>query len=223
MHIVIFAGGSLRPGSAVNDALRRADTIIAADGGAATSLAYGFQPSIVVGDFDSLASEIATELEQMQVQIYRANVEKDETDTELAIQLAIEAGADEISLLGALGGARFDHELGNLLLLCAFPEMKIRLIDGPSVCWLVQGPATTTIPGRSGDLLSLFPMQTEARGIRTTDLYYSLNNETLLFGRPRGISNLLTGDHASVSLESGQLLLIYTDQQELITLTQGRN
>ena len=54
MHVIIFAGGTLRPGRAVEEALATADLVIAADSGATTALRFGRQPDIIVGDFDSL-------------------------------------------------------------------------------------------------------------------------------------------------------------------------
>lgn len=214
MHAVIFAGGTIQQGSAVDTALKSAELIVAADSGAATALRYGYNPSFVVGDFDSLGIP-PTELEKMGSQLVRAAVEKNETDTELAIQVAIEHGATTITLLGAIGGARFDHTMANILLLAGFEHIPMRIVDGPMVCWLLRGPGSTTIMGQPGDLLSLLPLTGEATGVRTTDLYYPLYGETLRFGRPRGMSNVLNQEHAEVSLESGMLLVIHTNVREL--------
>src|SRR6266700_945462 len=157
MHIVIFAGGVLRPGKAVDAAIAQADYVIAADGGAASAL----------------------------------------------------------TLLGALGGARFDHTMANILLLADIEAVPTRIIDGPSICWLLRGPGLTTISGHVGFLLSLLPLTLEASDIRTTGLYYPLHGETLYFGKPRGVSNVLTGESARVSLERGMLLIIHTDSTQL--------
>lgn len=214
MHIVIFAGGTVQAGSATDKALARADMIIAADNGAVTALRCGHTPAIVVGDFDSLAISRA-ELEEKGCRLIAAAVEKNETDTELAVQTAIEQGASEITLLGATGGARFDHTIANILLLAGIDAVPLRIVDGPMTCWLLRGPGSTTITGHKGDLLSLFPLTTDATCIRTTGLYYPLRNETLYFGRPRGVSNALTQEQAEVTLEKGMLLVIHTNIQEL--------
>jgi len=88
----------------------------------------------------------------------------------------------------------------------------MRIIDGPSVCWLLRGPDTTTIDGQADDLLSLFPLAGDATGVHTQGLYYPLHGETLRFGKPRGVSNKLIGERAEVSLESGMLLVIHTER-----------
>ena len=215
MHVVIFAGGTLRPGKAVQAAITTADLVIAADSGAATALQHGCTPPIIVGDFDSLDPLTAQILQEQGSRIVPVPAQKDETDTELAIQTAIEQGASAITILGWLGGTRFDHTMANILLLAGFEMPPIRLVDGPSVCWLLRGPGRTSIEGQVDDLLSLLPLTGNTTGIRTQGLYYPLHGETLHFGKPRGMSNVLTQEHAEVSLEGGLLLIIHTDIKEL--------
>jgi thiamine pyrophosphokinase len=215
MHVVIFAGGTLRPGKAFYRAIASADLIIAADSGAATALQYGCIPALVVGDFDSLDTHLLQELSERGSQVRQVAVEKNETDTELAVQAAIGQGATSITLLGALGGERFDHTMANILLLADIETVPAKIVDGPSTCWLVRGPASSVIDGQKGDLLSLLPLTGEASGVRTKGLYYPLHGETLRFGKPRGVSNLLTQEHAEVSLVGGMLLVVHTDTSEL--------
>ncbi len=81
MHVVIFAGGALRPGKAFYAAISSADMFIAADSGAETALQFGCTPRIVVGDFDSLDTAVLQELSERGSEIRRVAVEKDETDT----------------------------------------------------------------------------------------------------------------------------------------------
>jgi thiamine pyrophosphokinase len=214
MHIVIFAGGTIRPGKAVDTAIARAECIIAADSGADAALGHGRIPAIVVGDLDSLDATVQQQLRAAGSQFIQVPAEKNETDTELAVQVAIEQGATEITLLGALGGERFDHTMANVLLLAGYETPSIRIIDGPSTCWLMHGPGQTDITGRTGDLLSLLPLMSEASGVRTENLYYPLHGETLHFGKPRGVSNVLTQEHAAISLEKGMLLIIHTDIED---------
>jgi thiamine pyrophosphokinase len=215
MHVVIFAGGALRPGKAFYAAIDSADMFIAADSGAATALQYGCTPRIVVGDFDSLDGLLLEDLGKRGSEIRRAAVEKDETDTELAVQVAIDEGATRITLVGAIGGARFDHTMANILLLAGFEGVPITIVDGPSMCWLVRGPGSSAIDGQVGDLVSLLPLKGDASGVRTKGLYYALKGEALSFGKPRGVSNVLIEEHAEVSVEGGMLLVIYTNAGEL--------
>lgn len=219
MHIVIFAGGTVQPGQVVIRAIEHAQKIITADSGTETALRYGCVPDLVVGDLDSLSPERVQQLKARGQKFKEVLVEKNETDTELAIQCAIEAGGTSITLLGALGGARFDHTFANIMLLAGYPELPITLVDGPSTGWLLSGPGHTRISGKPEDLLSLLPLTAEVTGIETRDLYYPLKQETLYFGKPRGISNKLTGERAEVTIQAGKLLVIHTDTSELQELT----
>src|SRR5258708_35642758 len=103
MHVVIFAGGALKPGKAFYQVIASADLIIAADSGAATALQYGRVPAIVGGDFDSLDTDLLRQLSEKGSQVRQAAVEKNETDTELAVQAAIEQGATTITRRRAPG------------------------------------------------------------------------------------------------------------------------
>lgn len=209
MHVVLFAGGTVRSGSVVEKALAEAELVIAADSGAMMALELGFVPTFVVGDLDSLSQAAIADLERRGSTLVRAPAAKDETDTELAIELALKQGATRITLLGALGGERFDHTVANILLLAGYPDTPIEIADGSTRGWLLRGPGATIIQGKQGDTLSLFPLMASAEGVRTENLYYPLRGETLRFGRPRGISNVLLGEQARVVLDKGLLLVIH--------------
>ncbi len=210
MHVIIFAGGTVQAGAALDKALAEGELVIAADSGACTALALGDVPAFVVGDFDSLDEETQQELKRLGCQFVRVQVEKDETDTELAMEVALQQGASKITILGALGGTRFEHTIANIQLLAGYLTLPVEIIDGNSRGWLVRGPGTTLIEGNEGDLLSLLPLTAAVTGVCTENLYYPLRDETLAFGKPRGISNVLLGAQARVSLSEGLLMLVHT-------------
>lgn len=191
-------------------ALTKDGMVIAADSGASGALELGCEPTYVVGDLDSLSPQTRARLERSGCTIVRAPAEKDETDTELAIEKALDLGATSITLLGALGGTRFEHTIANILLLAAY-TLPLEIVDGNSRGWLLRGPGETLIQGKQGDLLSLFPLMAAAEGVYTENLYYPLRGETLRFGRPRGLSNVLQDRQAKVALEIGLLLVIHTE------------
>src|SRR5438046_3541799 len=186
MHAVIFAGGAVQPGEAVTAAIASADLVIAADSGAAAALHYGCTPTIIVGDFDSLDAPRLQELKTRGSRIVQAAVEKNETDTELAVQVAIEEGASAITLLGGLGGQRFDHSMANILLLAGFEVVPLRIVDGPAICWPLRGQGQVVINGQAGGLLSLLPLTGDATGVLHTGLSYALSRESRHSGRLRG-------------------------------------
>ncbi len=212
MRVVIVAAGDLTLSPDGRDPLAGADLIIGADGGADTLLAAGVMPQAFVGDLDSLSPQGRRRLEEGGCELIVHPVEKAETDTELALRLAVERGADEIVVLGALGGARLDHTLANVLLLASpFLEgVSVRIVDERHEVFLVRGEAE--VRGKEGDLVSLIPLSPEVTGIDTSGLYYPLAQGTLLLGPARGVSNVLTQPVARVRVGQGKLLVIRHSQ-----------
>ena len=210
---VIFANGEPEDREAVRALLRPADRLIAADGGARHCLALGLTPHHVVGDLDSLTPAEVAALRQAGVRLHPHPAAKDETDLELALSLAVETGAADILVLGALGG-RLDMLLANVLLLAhpALAAARVTLWSARQTTWLIRPPGAD-IPGRPGDTLSLIPLAGAAHGVVTHGLAYPLRRETLTSGPARGVSNVLTGEPARVELETGLLWA---------TLTSGR-
>ncbi len=209
MHVVIVTGGTFQMSPLIQKALDSADLIIAADSGANTITSLGIYPQIVVGDFDSLNPKIKKILQRKESKFISFSIVKDETDTELAIDYAIQHGATSITLLGGLQGDRFDHVIGNIFLLS---QIKIPIVglNSNQKIWIEKGPKKVIIDGNKYDLLSLIPLKSAVTNITTDGLYYSLKNENLEFGRPRGVSNVLTSKKAIVKFKKGLLLFIHT-------------
>ena len=100
--------------------------LIAADKGLRFLNEAGICPTHIVGDFDSAGEVLVGEYENNpDVQIWRLNPIKDDTDTHEAMNLAIELGCEEITVLGCTG-TRIDHVLGAVRdLRIPFPPCKV--------------------------------------------------------------------------------------------------
>jgi thiamine pyrophosphokinase len=135
---------------------------------------------------------------------------KDESDLELALRFAVQNGADDVVLLGIFGGERLDHALANATLLGdpAYAGLGLRAVHGGTEVRALHAGSTIALRGDPGDVVTLLPVDGNATGVRTTGLRYPLDGETLLFGRSRGLSNIVASRPASVSLEHGVLLVI---------------
>lgn len=197
MKAVVVAHGEVDPGDAAH--ARGADLVVAADGGALHLASWGIEPHVVVGDLDSLTTPPPTPVE-------RHGVDKDKSDTELAVERALASGADEVILLGALGGARADHALANALLPALHP--RVRLVRGPLSLRVVRPGERAKLAGGEGELVTLLAIGGDAGGVRTDGLRYPLRGETLRLGSSRGISNEIGPSGAWVEVGSGMLLLV---------------
>ena len=207
-RIVIFANGEIPDLDKARLLLRNDDYIICADGGTRHALALALEPQLIVGDMDSATDEHLRQLQAAAVPIERFSHDKDETDLELAIQRAIDLKPEQILILGALGG-RLDQTLGNLALLNdrRLSTFDVKLDDGVEEVFICRNQSE--IRGKPEDLVSLIPRLGAVSGIRTQNLKWPLHNETLFPDRTRGISNEMLGDTASVSIESGLLLIVH--------------
>jgi thiamine pyrophosphokinase len=212
MLAVVVADGE----PALDDALlaRQADLLVAADGGARWLAAQGIVPQLVVGDLDSLDELELERLRASGTRIERHPQAKDASDAELALAAAIAAGAERVTLLGALGGIRLDHELANLMLLVdsTFARIDLRVVRGATLVRGITGAESLAIDAGLAGIVTLLPVGGDALGVSTDGLRYALEDETLLMGRSRGLSNEVVEVPASVSLRTGSLLVIEVGQ-----------
>ncbi len=203
MRAVVVAHGEVDEADARH--VRGADLVIAADGGSAHLARWGIRPHVVVGDLDSLPPDLPA-----NAHVERWPREKDESDTQLAVERAIASGADEVIVLGALGGPRADHAVANVLLLAidGGSRGRIRIVRGPLSMRHAGAGETIALEGAVGDLVTLLAVAGDATDIYTEGLRYALSGETLYLGSSRGLSNEITEAGATVSVGSGSLLVI---------------
>src|SRR4051794_3339238 len=118
--------------------------VVAADGGLARADALGLDPTVLVGDLDSLAPSAVDDARARGVPILRADTDKDESDAELALLEAVRRGATRITVLGALGGPRLDHALANVWLLAhpALAGRDVVLLDARTRAFVVAAPGS---------------------------------------------------------------------------------
>ncbi len=210
MRVIIIAAGQPADDEHWARWIRSGDLVIGADGGAAQALARGWTPRVVVGDMDSLTEANRSRLEGQGCEFIRHPRAKDETDLELALTYAVEQGAEEIVILGALGG-RMDHTLANVLLL-ALPLLRhvtARIARGGEEVLLLRGGQSIRLDGIKGDRVSLLPVEGDACGVTTRGLAWPLNGDTLRFGFSRGVSNEMTGEEAWIDLREGSLIVVH--------------
>ena len=220
MQVIVLADGQVGPRAALDAAwsgwLEPGALVVAADGGARHAEPLGLHIDRWVGDGDSLGEDGIAALEAAGVPVERARPDKDESDTELAVMAARALGATRVTVLGALGGPRIDHALANLGLL-SMPDLaglEVRILAADARIRYLRAPApgggrvTQDLGGGVGDLVSLLAIGGDAAGVTTHGLAYPLDDEALLAGRTRGLSNIRELPDASVSLRAGQLLVI---------------
>jgi thiamine pyrophosphokinase len=208
MAILIFANGQMSNLDWVRPYIKDDSVVIAADGGAKHLAKLGVDPNVVIGDFDSIPPELLEQLSSRGALIVSHSDHKDETDLELALLFAVTHYEGEIQIFGSLGG-RLDQTLGNIFLLAhpAFSGRYIELVEPDQRAWLVS--SESLIKGSIGDTVSLIPLGEGVHIRRTAGLKWELGDEKLAFGPARGISNVMTANTATVTLESGKVICVH--------------
>lgn len=188
--------------------IEKEDYIIAADGGFAHLEKLGLTPNAVLGDFDSLG--------YVPENANVFPVEKDDTDTMLAIRHALEKGFGEILIYGALDGPRLDHTVANFQSLQFLADRgAIGYLIGQTQIATVIKNETVTFPADSQGIVSLFCLGADARGVTLQGLKYPLENGTLTSGFPLGVSNHFLGIPSQITVANGSLLMLFDRKNPL--------
>lgn len=208
LHALIVIGG-FPPSPLARDRIEEADVIVCADSGLDHARQLGLRPHVLVGDMDSISAEGRHWATASNVEMVTSSPNKDETDTELALQWSVDHGADRVTLLWG-GGDRIDHVLGVLAAVAAEHLSVLRSlrlwIDNDEAV-IVHGPRTIDLIATPGSIVSLLPLAGDVHNVITSGLRWNLNDETLRGDAARGVSNIVDGP-ATISIGSGALAVI---------------
>ncbi len=178
------------------------DFLLAADGGLTHLQKLGITPHGIIGDFDSLGYI------PEGAQVFP--VEKDDTDSMLAVRKGLELGYRRFEIYGALDGERLDHTVANLQTLAFLSEHGATgyLAGLRYMVTTVRNGAIRFSPEAKG-ILSVFCLGEPAKGVSLRGLKYPLENGTLTSSFPLGVSNRFTGETAEISVGDGILTVLY--------------
>ena len=210
MRVVVVASADLDATDAQH--LDAADLLIAADGGAASLDRIGRRPDVLVGDLDSADDALVARLSEAGTRVERHPAAKDASDSELAMRVAVDSGATDVVLAGAIGGARLDHALANVLLLTSgwLAGRDARLASGGTTVRIARAAHRVELDADIGDLVTLLPLGGDARGVTTSGLRWALDRAALTMGTTLGLSNEVVARPASVAVEHGMVLVVET-------------
>ncbi len=186
--------------------------VIAADKGYAYLKKRGIAANLVIGDFDSLGFVPEGE------NTLRYPVEKDDTDTMLAVREGLDRGYRLFLLYGCAGGTRLAHTLANLQALAFIAEHGAHgfMFDGDCVITAIQNSKMMFDAHESG-YISVFCMGEDAQGVDIKGLKYQVTNCTLSSKMPLGVSNEFVGKASFVSVKKGTLYVLWhKDTKQLL-------
>lgn len=178
------------------------DFIIAADGGLRHVQALGLVPNEIIGDFDSLG--------YVPEHGVVHPVEKDDTDSMLAVRRGLELGFDRFLIYGGMDGKRLDHTVANFQTLQFIADHGARgyLVGRDYLACVIRNGRLAFPAGKEGDF-SLFCMGADAQGVTIRGLYYQVENISMSSGFPLGVSNHFTGQPVEITVRDGALLALW--------------
>lgn len=198
---LIISGGDF---SALTEKIEY-DYVIACDKGAAYAAKMNVRPDVIIGDFDSYDGDVRNLFSDVPVE--KHPIEKDDTDTMLAIKHALKKGYTHIIITCALGG-RLDHTIANLQSMAytaAHGGICEILSDKENLRTFTGG--TIQIPKREGYSLSLFSLSDTCEGLSVSGAKYNVTDVILSNTFPLGLGNHWIDDNITVSMTSGILLI----------------
>lgn len=230
MRVLIITGGRIDMDFAFGFLKQeKFDHIIVVDGALAFWDKVEMNPDIkvkfdhLVGDFDTISPDILKKyVGRWDITVHRFVPEKDNTDTDIALKLAIrlcredmemmaepEDNGAQIVLLGATG-TRADHMLANLQLLeqVRAAGMAGAIVDQYNRIRLIEGHYTLSKCSQFGNYVSLIPVTALLKGVTLRGFKYPLDRHTVYWGESLCVSNELTADVGEIEIEEGVAFLI---------------
>lgn len=182
--------------------LKGDDLVIAADGGLRHTQSLGLTPHVILGDFDSL------DYVPQGANVFP--VEKDDTDSMLAVRRGLELGYQDFVLYGGMDGPRLDHTVANFQTLQFLADRGARgYLVGRDYLATVLRREVMEFPAGTEGTISVFCLGPDAEGVTLEGLYYPLEDYTLTSGFPLGVSNHFTKQPARVQVSGGSLLVLW--------------
>ena len=204
--VLIVGNGILNSNKFYINLSKKVDFIIGVDIGAKVLLDAGVKPDLAIGDFDSF--ENFGLFEKAGIRIIKYPIEKDKSDTELAIDFAVE---NEFTgfLFSSMLGRRIDHALFNISLL-------LKLCKEGKNCAIVEeneeiypiSSESRIFKVNTVDIVSIFPLDKIVYGVLTEGLKYELQNKDLFYGSTLPLSNVALKNEISISIKKGTALVI---------------
>lgn len=181
------------------------DLVIAADAGIKNLEKLNIKPDYIIGDFDSLGYK------PMEENVITHPVEKDDTDTLLAVKYAFDLGYKNFRIFGCIGG-RLDHTIGSIQTASYITENKgTTVFFGDNENFTVIKNNKISFTDNCKGNISVFAL-TNTKGVTINNLYYELQNGDLTPDFPLGVSNKFINKNAQISVSDGKLLIVWENQ-----------
>lgn len=180
-----------------------------------------YKPDVIRGDMDSIRTEVLEFYAKQGTKIFDESEDQDTTDLHKCVAYILQSMPNQeesdlcILVAGALGG-RFDHEIGNINVLCRFSTTRIILLSDDCLVHLLPRTHHHEIHVRSsveGPHCGLIPIGMPSGSTTTTGLQWDLNDTEMKFGGLISTSNIVKEEKVTVQSDSDLLWTISLKSQ----------
>lgn len=206
---ILFIGGGRFPSEKFFLQLAENRKIFCVDRGIELCHNLNILPKILIGDFDSANKNSLDWAKKNKIPIERHPVEKDFTDTQLAINFAERNEENFSAVMTGIFGGRIDHLFSNIF-TCANSAKKFFLADDREIIFYLNGGESCEIYFEKKPLaVSLLPISEICEGVTAKNLYWELNGAKLPQNFPNAVSNRIESTEIKISVESGTLAIYF--------------
>jgi thiamine pyrophosphokinase len=202
MKAYIFTGGEIFH-QYIAERPEEGNLVISADAGYKNATLMGVHTNILIGDFDSLG-RIPDDVDEVK----QVPVEKDLTDTQIAVETAIEKGAEEIIIVGSTAG-RFDHALSMMAILEKYwgSRVPIYIVNGQNRVRFIRNSGFIVVRSQY-KYFSVLAADEKVKGVSIDGGKYPLKNATLQRSHQFAVSNEITKNAALINVRKGGVYII---------------
>lgn len=213
MRAAVISNGDITSLEYFRPVFSKYDMLISADGASNKLHQIDIVPDYILGDLDSIDTNVVEYFKDKSVEFIKFNPEKDFSDTHICVDFLIEKGYSEIDLYGAFGG-RWDHTIANFgLMYYAYKKnIKLSLIDRYDNA-KIYGEGSYISKKKANQCFSIFAVFEDAI-VSLEGVKYPLKEYPLTRGESIGLSNEYIED-CKVSIKKGSAIIIESLSERL--------
>ena len=202
MKAFIYTGGEVYH-QFIEERPEEGDLVISADSGYKNATLMGVHTNILIGDFDSLGS-IPDDVDEVK----QLPSEKDVTDTQIAVETAIEHGAEEIIIIGSTSG-RLDHAFSNVAILEKYwgSHISMYIVNGQNRVRFIRNSGYIVVRSQY-KYFSVLAVDEKVKGVSIDGGKYPLRNAVLYRNNQFAVSNEITKNCALINVRKGGVYII---------------
>ena len=166
-------------------------------------------PELLLGDFDSSNSSAVEWAKKNNVPVERHPVDKDLTDTQLALLRASEIDKNFFAIITGIFGGRADH-LYSTIYSCTSAKIKNCLADDKEIIFFLRDGESVNVNFFEKPVaVSLLPISEICEGVTLKNVHWELDNAVLKKDFPNAVSNRIESNKIKASISKGTLAIYF--------------